>query len=204
MENKYIYFVFSSTPYRVGRIIRKFTGETYNHVSISLDKELTRMYGFARRYYHTPLIGGFVHESVSRYQFKGRNTNIRLCRIPVTEEQYNTLEQLLSDMLARQEHYLYNHLSVVTAMFGKLLKAKDAYICVEFGAHILNSIGIDIDPNQYFSVGEVEQLLLPYTIYTGPMPEAEVFDTVYYAPKPVPHPILTSICGILALFERLE
>jgi hypothetical protein len=67
MQTQYVYIVFSSTPYRIGKFIRRLTREAYNHVSIALDPDLTKMYGFARRYYRTPFYGGFVRESLSRY-----------------------------------------------------------------------------------------------------------------------------------------
>lgn len=202
MKEKYLYVILASTPYRIGRIIRRFTGEKYNHVAVSLDESLTPMYGFARRYYRTPLYGGFVKESLSRYRVHGQVTDIKICRLPVTDEQYRRLRDLFAQMYAQKEHYLYNHFSVVTACFGRLAPAKDAYICVEFGVHILQQIGIDVDPKKYYSVGAVEQLLKEYVVYTGPIPEG-AYDDNYYAKKPVSHPFLTTVRDIFALIPRL-
>lgn len=203
MAERYLYIIFASTPYRIGRAIRHFTGEEYNHVCIALNQDLDPMYGFSRRYYHTPFYGGFVQESLSRYHVNGQAANIRVCRLPVTQEQYETLEQHISDMLQRQEQYLYNHLSAFAVPLRRPVKVRDAYICVEFCVQILHSIGQDVDPDQYYSVGDLEQLLRPYAIYTGPAPDAEVYDTVYYAPKPIPHPIIATLTAFFALFERL-
>lgn len=203
MSEQYLYVVFSSTPYRIGRAIRRFTGEEFNHVCISLNEDLNPMYGFSRRYYHTPFYGGFVQESLSRYHVNGQTANIRVCRLRITQAQFEALAQRIGDMLQQQEHYLYNHLSVFTIPFHRLVKVRDACICVEFGVQILHSIGLDVDPSKYYSVGELEQLLRPYAIYTGPAPEASVYDEVYYAPKPVPHPIIATFTAFLALFERL-
>jgi len=203
MNEKYLYIIFASTPYKIGKMIRRITGDTYNHACIALDENLEQMYGFARRYYHTPLYGGFVRESISRYHVNGESAQMRVCRIPVTEEQYKTLSQLLADMLKRQEHYIYNHLSALCALFHKPLKIKDAFICVEFVVHILHSVGIPLDPNHYYSVGDLEALMRPYEFYTGPAPDTEIIDTTYYAQKPLPHPIITTFCAIFELFERL-
>ena len=81
--SNYIYVVFSSTPYKIGKTIRMLTGEKYNHVSISLDAELTQMYSFARRYYKTPFYGGFVKESLSRYQLNQNKATIKICKMGV-------------------------------------------------------------------------------------------------------------------------
>ena len=61
-ETEYLYVVFSATPYRMGKLIRFVTREPYNHVAISTEASLTRMYSFARRFYRTPFYGGFVTE----------------------------------------------------------------------------------------------------------------------------------------------
>lgn len=202
MEAQFIYIVFSATPYRMGKFIRSFTGETYNHVSIALDRQLTRMYGFARRYYHTPFYGGFVRESLSRYHVRGKATDVRLCRLPVAAAQHEALEQLLLQMEQNQEHYLYNHLSAAFSVLRRPIKVKDAYTCVEFCVHILKDLGIDVDPDRYYTVGEVEQLLRSYEIYTGPMPEPQEYDAAYYARKPVTHPAFATINAITSLLRR--
>lgn len=199
---KHIYIVFSSTPYRIGKLIRRATGEEYNHVSIALDERLTRMYSFARRYYRTPFLGGFVKESLSRYHVNGEATHIRMCRLEVTDKQYSALEHKLEEMYARREHYLYNHLSAITALFRKTVKLRDAYTCVEFAVPMLQSFGIAVEPAKYYTVGDLEKLLSGNVIYTGPIFEAAEFDGVYYAKKPVAHPILASLSGFFALFNR--
>lgn len=203
MAEQYLYVVFSSTPYRMGKAIRRITGEAYNHVCISLNADLNPMYGFSRRYYHTPFYGGFVQESLSRYHVNGQAASIRVCRLPITQVQYDTLKQRIDQMLKRQEQYLYNHLSAMAVPFHRRIKVKDSYICVEFGVSILHSIGLDVDPGKYYSVGDLEQLLRPYTIYTGPAPEAEAYDARYYAPNPIPHPVITTLTTFLTLLERL-
>lgn len=202
MERKYLYIIFSSTPYRIGKLIRGFTGETYNHASLSLDESLQPMYGFSRRFYRTPFYGGFVQESLSRYHANGAVSQFKVCKLPITQRQYEQFSHKLQAMYQRREHYLYNHLSVVSAPFGKLIPVKDAYICVEFCVHMLHQAGVDLDPRKYYSVGQLAQLLDPYTVYTGPAPIGE-YDPDYYQAKPVPHPCLTSLRNIAALFPRL-
>lgn len=202
LENSYVYIVFSSTPYRIGRMIRRVTRERYNHVSIALDEELTQMYGFARRYYRTPLYGGFVKESTSRYCFEGKTTDIRLCRLPVSAQQYRQLSERLDAIYEQREHYLYNYLTVLSSPFRRRFPVQDAYICTEFCAEVLHGLGQPVDPEKYYSVGQLESLLERYTVYTGPIPHTAPYDTEYYADKPIPHPVLTSMRCFFALFPR--
>lgn len=203
MENTYIYVVFSSTPYFIGKAIRKVTGEQYNHISISLDEGLTQMYGFARRYYRTPLYGGFVRESHARYCPKGVSTDICLCRLPVTREQYTQLKARLAGMYHKKDHYLYNHLSALGALFHKCVKVKDAYTCVEFCVELLHSLGIGLTPGKFYSVEDVRKLLKSMCIYTGKMPTPESEDPEFFAERPVPYPICTTLRELFKLLPRL-
>ena len=203
MEQRYIYLVFSSTHNFIGKAIRKVTGETYNHISIALDEPLRQMYGFARRYYRTPLYGGFIRESHSRFCVNGKNAQIRICRLPVTQAQYDALERKLSEMHENRHRYIYNHISALGALIHRPIKAKDAYTCVEFGVEILHSIGIGVQPDRYYSVEDVLKILLPYCIYTGPMPQNGDYDTEFFAKHPVPFPLITTAREILKLVARL-
>lgn len=202
MELRSIYVVFSSTPYKVGKAIRALTRETYNHVSISLDENLTKMYSFSRRFYRTPFYGGFVQESVSRYHLKGSTAQIRVCRLQITEEQYKTLEAHLAKLFEQKERYLYNHLSASTALLHKPVKVRDAYTCVEFCVNVLRSCGIALDPDSYYSVGDLERMLRAFTIYTGPAPDTDIYDATFFARRPVTHPLVKTVRDFLRLFYR--
>lgn len=199
---RYIYIVFSSTPYFIGKAIRCITGAAYNHTSIALDPELKKMYGFARRYYRTPLYGGFTHETLSRFHINSKSSHICICAVPVTPEQYADLESLLAQMHRNKDRYLYNHFSAIMTPLRKPIPAKDAYTCVEFCVNILHRLDIIPDPQKYYSIKDLQQLLQPYIIFTGTMPFGD-FDTAYYAKKPVPYPTLTTIRDLLKLFPRL-
>ena len=114
--SNYIYVVFSSTPYKIGKTIRALTKEQYNHVSIALDAELTQMYSFARRYYKTPFYGGFVKETLSRYQLNKNKATIHICKIPVTKQQYDKTRIRMRQMLRNSKRYLYNHISILLSI----------------------------------------------------------------------------------------
>ena len=202
LAQRYLYVVFSSTPNKMGKTIRAFTGSRYNHVSIALDESLSQMYSFARRFYRTPFYGGFVKESLSRYHIGGQSAQICVGRLPVTEKQYQGLKTHLAEMHQRQDRYLYNHLSALAVPFRRRIKIRDTSICVDFVSQLLGSVGI-IPENKYYSVTELERLLRPYGFYSGPAPEATVYDATYFSPKPVPHPVITTALAFIELAERL-
>lgn len=204
MDQHCIYIVFSSTPYTIGRIIRGITREEYNHVSIALDPELKQMYGFARRHYRLPLYGGFVKEYICRYHVKKKSARIRICRLEATAEQYARITEQLSKMCENKEHYLYNHLSVLASVLHRPVHLRDAYTCVEFAVQILKELGIQLDSRKYYSVGDLEKMLRPHSIFTGPIPQTDIYDTAFFAANPVPHPVLVTLAAFFALFKRFE
>lgn len=202
--NHYLYMVFSATPYRMGRAIRMLTGETYNHVSVALDEDLTQMYSFARRYYRTPFYGGFVRETKSRYHLGRKSAQICLCKVPVHPEQYEAITQTLLEMHQKEDQYLYNHLSVWTALFHRPVKVKNAYTCVEFCNEILNLAGMHTPAGKYQSLGSLWKLLQPYAVYTGPIPKADSFDETYFSKKPLASPVKTTLQAFCKLFPRVK
>lgn len=62
-QNKQLYIVISQTGTLLSRILKQITGAEYNHASISLSRDLERMYSFGRRHPYNPFWGGFVIES---------------------------------------------------------------------------------------------------------------------------------------------
>ena len=199
---KKVYIVFSSTPFRMGKLVRQLTGDKYNHISISLDRELTRMYSFARRYYKMPFYGGFVRESVSRYNLDGKTTQVCICSIPVTTSQFEILETQLHAMETNKEHYLYNHLSAVAAVFRQSARREGAYTCVEFCTDVLRQIGIALDQNRYYTIGQLHSILEPNAIYTGPLAPAKELDAEFYADKPINNPSTATLRSIGKLLQR--
>ena len=54
MKKIYIVLTYSGTP--LAKIIKLYTKKDYSHVSISLDKKLTKMYSFGRINPYNPFI----------------------------------------------------------------------------------------------------------------------------------------------------
>lgn len=203
MEQTHIYIVLSSTPYRMGRFISAMTKEPYNHLSVALDSGLDRMYGFSRRFYHTPLYGGFNWESRSRYFLNGKTADVQIYKLPVTKDQHDALSKRFENMYDNRNQYIYNHLSAITSLIRTPVRAKDAYTCVEFGVTTLNDIGLPVYPGTFYSITDIRKLLLPYHFYTGPMFPVSETDAAYFAKDSVPFAFFVTLREIFRVIPRI-
>ncbi len=142
--NKDIYIIISHTPSVVSRIISQFTHTSYNHVSVSLDAELNRMFSFGRRYKYFPWIGGFVQESLtSGTMGRFTETEAIILKKHIDEEAYDDIANKLSDMLEHKYSYRYDTLGLFMAIFGKSIKREKYCYCSEFLRRLLVECGVE-------------------------------------------------------------
>ena len=107
-QNRQLYIVISQTGTLLSRILKQITGAEYNHASISLSRDLERMYSFGRRHPYNPFWGGFVIESPRTGTF--------------TEEQHAELKEMLDVMWKRRRKYSYNYIGLCLAYFHVVWK----------------------------------------------------------------------------------
>lgn len=180
----FVYVVFSATPYKMGRFIRRFTGGRYNHVSVSADRELTELYSFARRYRRAPFIGGFVRETSGRFSVDGKKTDIMVCAVPVSSAKKKALMKRLAEMKRERDRYIYNFFSAAAVPFRRKIRVKDAYTCVEFAVHMLSLVGYSFHGKSYIGLDDLKAQLEKFKIYEGEFPENlpdDIFDDYEYA-----------------------
>lgn len=174
-----VYVVFSATPYKMGRFIRRFTGGKYNHVSVSSNEELTELYSFARRYRRAPFIGGFVKENSGRFSADGERSDIMVCAVPVSKAHKEALMRRLAEMKRERERYIYNFFSAAAVPFHRKIRVKDAYTCVEFTVQMLSLVGYSFRGKSYIGMDDLKGQLEKFKIYEGAFPEnlpADIFD----------------------------
>lgn len=169
-KERFIYVMFSSTPSKIGKVIRTLTKHPYNHVSLCLNTDEMTVYSFARIYKNHPFYGGFVKESTSRFLMDNHRTQVKLCAIPVTEERYAYLTEVVAEMEQQSHQYTYNHLSIIAGIFKKKVHVKNAYTCVEFTTQLLKKSRAlpQIDLHAFYDIEMLEQKLDRYTVYEGP------------------------------------
>lgn len=166
---KYIYVIFSSTPFKISKCIRVITRNFYNHASISIDPQLGCFYSFARRYRNAPLYGGFVEESRLRYIRNNIYSSFKIAKVPVSQEQYESVQKTLQQMRGDEFSYIYNTFSAAAAAFGRKVIIDRSYTCIEFVIHILSSTQIinDFNPKKNYTINMLEQKLREYTFFEG-------------------------------------
>ena len=131
--HKQIFIVITQTGTMLSRILKRITGAEYNHASLSLSQDLTRMYSFGRRHPYNPFWGGFVIESPHAGTFRRfSDTTAVILAVEITEERYAALEATLETMWARREQFSYNLGGLLLAYFRILWKRSNRYYCSEF------------------------------------------------------------------------
>lgn len=163
-----VYVIMTSTLSKFGKVVRTLTGDEFNHLSISLNNDLSDMCAFARRKYKTPLDAGFVHERLEYYTLNGDNSvRAKIYKIPVTSKQYYRLSSLLTE-IENDPEYMYNLFSALTYPFIGGFRTYKAYTCVEFVATVLDKTDIiHIDKAHKVTPEEYGNIISKYEYYVG-------------------------------------
>ncbi len=179
--DKVLYVVFSTTPLKIGSMIRAVTGEKYNHVAISFTPDLKRLYSYGRYYKKAPFYGGFVRENAARYQNNGKIADVFVCAVPISKKECFKLKNKLKYMAENHEKYRYNILSAATAPLSKRIMISNCYTCIEFVVSVLSEIIPEISSDKFYSIEDLRCILKAYEFYRGPYPNltANSFDEVY-------------------------
>ena len=168
-----VYIVFSATPTGMGSVIRFATGHRYNHVSLSLSRDIHKMYSFARLHRTIPLYGGFVVESILRYQSFAGTAKVKICRVEVPEPELTYLHNYLERLWNEREEYIYNTPAALASLVHLRPAISKAYTCVTFVQDILARYGLaGVTETDSPTVRALERRLSSYVIYEGPAPAA--------------------------------
>ena len=169
--DKAVYIVFSATPTGMGRLIWGATRNRYNHVSLSLSRDIRKMYSFARLHRAIPLYGGFVVESILRYQSFAGAAKVKICRIEVPEPRFTYLRNHLERLWNEREEYIYNTPAALASLVHLRPSISRAYTCVTFVQKLLARYELaGVTEADRPTVRALERRLAPYVIYEGPAP----------------------------------
>lgn len=166
---KTLYLVLSATPYKMGKFIRAMTHSPYNHISISLDKNLLELYSFARYYINTPFYGGFVHEEIDRFIYNQTISSIQVYEITITQAQYDKIKYLIDEIKSRSDSYQYNMASSLLYIFSKGIELDHCFNCLEFIVYLLKQINLlDQDlPLYAYTFQDIQTLFKNQLIFEG-------------------------------------
>lgn len=152
----------------MGKFIRFFTKEKYNHVSFSFDGNISCAYTFARKYLNTPFYGGLVKDSPDRYFYKNKKADIAVCKIEIGDSAYEKVLSTANAMYEQRDTYIYNFFSAFSSLRKKKLPVKNAFTCVEFAVYLLSLCDIkdtEIDNRKFYSVDSLKSNFPAF--YTG-------------------------------------
>ena len=137
-----IYILLTKSDTLFSKAIYKITRAEYTHASISLDRELTMLYSFGRKYRYSMLPAGFVHEDINRGVMGSSDTmKCALYRIRISERSYRRLANRIRHMEANRESYRYNIMGIPLCMFGIARERKNHFCCAQFVSGVLVKSG---------------------------------------------------------------
>jgi hypothetical protein len=142
----------------------------YNHAAIALDKDLNRLYAFARSKHCNLLSGKLVRENLERYTLRYKyNVDCMIFKVPVTNHEYEIIEKLIHD-IHKDKTYLYNLFSVILFPLFHGFTTYNAFSCIEFVMFILKYFTDIETPDKLpcnFKPDELIDILKDYVYYTG-------------------------------------
>ncbi len=184
-KDRYIYIMLSRTCTKFARCIRKFGDVKYTHASISLDADMSNVYGFARPQHNAVLLGRLVKESLERYTLHGEESvPVVVLAIPVTKEQYDWVRETI-DRIYSDPEYMYNLFSVLSYPITKGFACYKSYTCVEFVVTILKRVGYSFEnPAYQYKPDDLLRMFADYVVFRGDVREvlSDYGDTSYFAP----------------------
>ena len=111
-----VLIIMSHTGTILSKMIRKVTGNTYNHVSISMKEDLSEMYSFGRRNPYNAIVAGFVQEHPKRGTFRRfKNTICHILELEVSDESYAIMGDIVKRFYEERMRFKFNFLGILKA-----------------------------------------------------------------------------------------
>ena len=140
MKSVYILLTKSNTYF--SKFIHHMTADEFTHSSISLDRDLRRVYSFGRLNPRLIWPAGFIKEDVRAGLFKdSENNNCCLFELMVSDETYNRIQFEIEAMEKEADKYRYSLAGAVYCKMNKEYHKEYKYFCSEFVSEILAKSG---------------------------------------------------------------
>lgn len=138
-----IYVLLTKTGTVFSKCVGLYTGKSFNHVSISLDKELNELYSFGRKVPWNPLVAGFVKEDIFFGSYAWfPDTTCEIYSIQVEPEMKEKIRQTIQIFEANSDNYKYNLLGCFSIIFNRPLNRHNAYFCSQFVSFLFKSVDL--------------------------------------------------------------
>lgn len=160
-----LYIVLTNTNSILSKAIKLYTGDLYNHISISFEENLEKMYSFGRVYENIPFIGGFIVESKESKLIK--NSECAILRYEISDVEYYRINRKIKKFIIQKEKYKYNFMGLLAYSIKYELNRENAYFCSEFVTHVIKESGIKIidkkpiftKPSDYLEIGKFGEVI---------------------------------------------
>ena len=131
--------ILTNTGTFVSNLIRRHTGDTYNHVSVSLKRDLSEMYSFGRLNPYIFFYGGFVVESPKRGTFKRFSKTVaRVYELEISDESFVLLEKEIARFVAERKTFGYNYRGIFKARKNIYYQKNERrFYCSQFVHYLL-------------------------------------------------------------------
>ncbi len=165
---KKIYIVLTYTGTMLSKIIKKYTKDEFSHVSISLDKELKKMYSFGRLNPYNPFYGGFVHEYINKGTFKRFSKTIaKIYSLEISNEQYEEIFENISKIENTKDNYKFNVVGLFAVGIHKKIQKENRFYCAEFVKYILEKAKVETKLPEIIKPEDFKSLQGLQEIYSG-------------------------------------
>jgi len=143
MESKKIYIILTSTRTFLARVIKFWVKKPYNHIAISLDKELNEMYCFGRRKPRNPFIAGFIKEDwETGFHVIFRDIPCLIYECEISEEIYDNIKEIIDEFYENRLKYKFNIIGLIGNAVGFDINRKKHYYCAEFVSYLFEKSGL--------------------------------------------------------------
>jgi len=139
---KKVYILLSKNRTVFSRAMSMVVADEFTHAAISLDREMTQLFSFARRYEHIIIPAGLVHEDLDSGVY-GRNPDApcAVLELQVTDAAYAEIVRRIYSMMRYAGEYRFSILGVLLCKFDISMKRDGYYFCSQFVADVLTSSG---------------------------------------------------------------
>ncbi len=165
----YIMLAYTGTIY--SRLLKVVLKNKYVHVSISMDKEMKKLYSFGRKKPTAMFPCGFVNEDIKSITNVFKNAECQIFELEITKEEYNRLENKISEFKSNEMEYGYNILGLLPLNFNIKVNRKKHFVCSQFIGYLLQEVGI-YNFNKSYSLikpKDIREMNILNKVYEGKM-----------------------------------
>ena len=124
--------MYSYTGTIFSRIIKNITHEKYAHVSISMDKKLTKVYSFGRQNPRWMIPCGFAIEDIHLLTKVCKNTVCQFYELEISQLSYYKLKRNIKKYVKNKNSYHYNIKGLLHINFNKIYQRDSHFVCSQF------------------------------------------------------------------------